>query len=495
MTTHSDPEYLTGLVHNLRSLPHETEWVEFKSNYNDPQGIGEYISALSNGAALNGKSSAYLVWGIEDNSHSVVGTSFSLPNEREGNEPLENWLSRKLNPHTDFRYHEIEIDGQNVALMVIDSATHRPLAFGSERFVRVGSVKKKLRDHPEKEQALWRIFQRVRFEQGIAAERVSSEDVLLKIDHPAYFDLLNIPLPDGRAAILDALQQTDLIEPCEAGGWNITNLGATLFAKDISEFPQIRRKAMRVVQYKGTGRIETLKEQTGVRGYAVGFKGIIEYIMALIPSNEVIEQSLRTSFPMFPELAVRELVANALIHQDFSVTGAGPMVEMFDNRIEITSPGEPLVDTDRFVDTPPRSRNETLASLMRRFGICEERGSGIDKVVSEVEAFQLPAPLFESPERSTRATLFAHKRLNDMDRTERVRACYLHACLCYVLNQPMNNASLRKRFGISDRNASRASRILSEALDSGSVVIRDPNAGSRIRAYLPYWAVSLHERR
>ncbi len=88
---------------------------------------------------------------------------------------------------------------------------------------------------------------------------------------------------------------------------------------------------------------------------------------------------------MFPELAIRELVANALIHQDFSVTGAGPTVEIFDDRIDITNPGEPLVDTQRFLDTPPRSRNEALASLMRRARICEERGSGIDKVVLEVE--------------------------------------------------------------------------------------------------------------
>ena len=492
MTIHSDPEYLTGLVHELRNLPHETEWVEFKTSQNNPQDIGEYISALSNGAAINGKPSAYLVWGIEDNTHAIVGTTFSLHEESRGNAPLEHWLSRRLNPRINFQYHEIEIDGRTVALMVIDSATDRPVAFDNDEFIRVGSVKTKLREHPERERTLWRIFDRLHFEDSVAAERVGDEDVLLRIDYPSYFELLGVPLPDGRSAILDALEQDNLIAPCDAGGWNITNLGAILFAKNIIDFPQLRRKALRVVQYKGTGRIETLKEQSNVAGYAVGFKGIIEYIMALIPSNEVIEQSLRTSFPMFPELAVRELVANALIHQDFLITGAGPMVEMFDDRIEITSPGEPLVDTDRFVDTPPRSRNETLASLMRRFGICEERGSGIDKVVSEVEAFQLPAPLFESPERSTRATLFAHKRLNDMDRTERVRACYLHACLCYVLNQPMNNASLRKRFGISERNASRASRILGEAVDSGSIVIRDPNVGSRIRTYLPYWVVSLH---
>jgi predicted HTH transcriptional regulator len=146
---------------------------------------------------------------------------------------------------------------------------------------------------------------------------------------------------------------------------------------------------------------------------------------------------------MYPELAVRELVANAIIHQDFFVTGAGPMVEIFSDRIEITNPGEPLVDTRRFVDTPPKSRNETLASLMRRFRICEERGSGIDKVVFQIELFQLPAPLFETPEGFTRAVLFAHKPLAAMNQADRVRACYMHACLRYVMRQPVTNTSTR----------------------------------------------------
>jgi len=120
------------------------------------------------------------------------------------------------------------------------------------------------------------------------------------------------------------------------------------------------------------------------------------------------------------------------IYQAFFVTGAGLMVEIFDDRIEITNPGEPLVDTQRFVDTPPKSRNETLASMMRRFRICEERGSGIDKVIAQIEIYQLPAPLFEVPEGFTRVVLFAHKHLIAMDKAERVRACYLHACLKYV---------------------------------------------------------------
>jgi predicted HTH transcriptional regulator len=129
------------------------------------------------------------------------------------------------------------------------------------------------------------------------------------------------------------------------------------------------------------------------------------------------------------------------------------MVEIFSDRMEITNPGLPLVKTERFLDTPPRSRNEALASLMRRAGICEERGSGVDKVVFQTELYQLPAPLFETPEGNTRVILFAHRALNEMDKTDRVRACYLHACLRYVERDPMTNASLRERFGIEEHNA------------------------------------------
>ena len=245
---------------------------------------------------------------------------------------------------------------------------------------------------------------------------------------------------------------------------------------------------MRIIQYRGAGRMETQREHEVGQGYAIGFEGLIEYIMALVPSNEAIGQALRRSVPMFPELAVRELVANALAHQEFSVTGAGPMVEIFDDRIEVTSPGEPLVDTERFVDTPPKSRNEALASLMRRFNICEERGSGIDKVVAQVEIYQLPAPLFEAPQGFTRVVLFAHKELKDMHKQDRVRACYLHACLCYVLRKNTTNTSLRERFGVEERNRSTVSRFIREAVEAGMIVPADPIAAPRLMRYLPFWA-------
>lgn len=172
-----------------------------------------------------------------------------------------------------------------------------------------------------------------------------------------------------------------------------------------------------------------------------------------MPTNEVIGKALRKDVPMYPLAAVRELIANSIIHQDFFISGTGPMVEIFSDRVEITNPGKPLIDTIRFLDSPPRSRNEALASFMRRVGICEERGSGVDKVVFETELYQLPAPLFEKMDDHTRAVLFAHKSLKCMDKDNRVRSCYFHACLKYVVRDYMTNASLRERFGLNPRIA------------------------------------------
>lgn len=480
--------YLEALVRELCSLSYETEWIEFKVNNARHAEVGEYISALSNGAALNEKPYAYLVWGIEDQTHAIVGTTFFPHTAKEGNEPLENWLLRRLSPQVDFQFHEVSVDEHRIVVLEISAASQSPVAFGGVRFIRIGSVKKKLMAHPAKEQALWQSFERRSFEDRISAERISDQEVLLQLDYPSYFKLLSAPLPNGHAAILDALRRDDVIQSCDAGGWNITNLGAMLFASNISDFGSIRRKAMRVIQYSGTGRTDAQGEEVFAQGYASGFQSLIDYIVARIPSNEIIEQSLRRTVPMFPEIAVRELVSNALIHQDLSVSGAGPLLEIFDDRIEITNPGMPLVETDRFIDGPPQSRNEKLAALMRRFGICEERGRGIDTVVEQVEIYQLPAPLFESVGGFTKATLFAHKTLSEMDEAERVRACYMHACLRQVMNQATNNSSIRQRFGISKANSAQASRLLKRALDSGWITLRDPNAGPRQRAYLPFWA-------
>jgi ATP-dependent DNA helicase RecG len=482
------PEYLTGLVHELRKLPKETEWVEFKENNIDPDEIGQSISALSNSAALLGKAFAYIIWGINDSTHELVGVNFALKSLKVGNEEYENWLLHLLEPKIDFHFFSVSIDGKEIVILEIGRAFRHPVRFKSDAYVRVGSYTKKLKSHPEKERELWRIFDQTPFEELIAGEDLTGNDVLGLLDYPAYFDLFKLPLPEAREGIFLSLEQDRLIVRNERNNWNISNLGAILFAKKLNDFRSLKRKAVRVIVYKGNSRVETIREQEGSKGYASGFDGLMNYINGLLPSNEIIQQALRKTVPVYPPLAVRELVANALIHQDFFLTGTGPMIELFENRLEIRNPGAPLVDIARLVDTQPRSRNDALASLMRRVGICEERGSGWDKIVFQTEFYQLPAPLAEAGEDYTCVTMFSPKPLSKMDRSDRVRACYLHSCLRWVMRDPMTNATLRGRFGIEEKNKATVSRYIKEALQAHAIKPFDDGASKKMKKYVPWWA-------
>jgi len=476
-------------LQELARLGRETEWVEFKCNNANPEEIGEYVSALANAAALCGQPFAYLVWGVADDSHEIVGTNFDPHREKRGNECLENWLLRLLSPRLSIRFVTLEFKGKFVSLLEIPRAVHQPVQFQGVEYIRVSSYKKKLKDHPEKERLLWRSFETMPFERQVVAESLVASEVLDLMDYPSYFRLLQLPLPAERDGILARLTCDHMIAPASGGRWDVLNLGAILFASDLSRFRRLARKAVRVVEYDGEDRIRTKREYPGHKGYAAGFEGLIGFLKTILPENEVVGQALRKTVPMYPELAIRELAANVLIHQDFSMTGTGPIIEVFAKRLEMTNPGEPLVDTRRFLDTPPQSRNEALAAFLRRAGICEERGSGVDKVVFETEFYQLPAPLFEATEGHTRATLFAHKPFGEMDKADRIRACYLHSCLQHVKRQQMTNTSLRERFGIDESNRAQVSRVLRDTLAAGLIVLSNPDSESRRHArYTPFWA-------
>ncbi|MCX6555480.1 MAG: MloB, partial [Candidatus Aminicenantes bacterium] len=175
-------------------------------------------------------------------------------------------------------------------------------------------------------------------------------------------------------------------------------------------------------------------------------------------------------------------------HQDFNETGSSIMIELYSDRLEISNPGKSFIPTERFIDEY-KSRNEKLADIMRRLGICEEKGSGVDKVVQSAEVFQLPAPDFRVSEHHTTAILYSHKKFEDMDRNDRIRASYQHCCLRYVMNERMTNQSLRDRFKLSDKKSESISRIIKETMTEELIKLDDPSVKSlRYRRYVPFWA-------
>jgi ATP-dependent DNA helicase RecG len=321
-----------------------------------------------------------------------------------------------------------------------------------------------------------------------ALSAVSDERVCELLNIDAYFEKLKLPLPTSQYAKLECLEKVRLIYR-EEGEWEITNFAAILLAKKLDSFPEdVSRKAPRFLIYEGTDKTVTKADIPGVMGYAVGFEGLVNRVHKDAPLNKFQEEVLRTEEEMFPKKAIRELIANALIHQDFEMTGMSVMIEMYADRLEISNPGAAPINVTRFIDEY-RSRNESFAKMMRSLKICEEKGSGIDKVVKEVEAAKLPAPDFRTNNLRTTAILFAHIEFDAMSKSDRIRACYQHSCLLQQSNKKMSNQSLRDRFGLAVSKTALVSQVIAQSIEAKFIKLDEPEIDStRYARYLPFWA-------
>ena len=231
-----------------------------------------------------------------------------------------------------------------------------------------------------------------------------------------------------------------------SGGVFITNLGAIAAAQKITDFLSLSRKAVRIIVYDGASKTDrTTHQVTGNRGYAIGFRGLLKYVMDLFSTGDVTKQGLRENRTLYAEIALREIIANALIHQDFTITGAGPLIEVFKGRVEISNPGGllPSKTLDRLIGTQPESRNEQLARAFRRYRICEELGSGLLQALREVDAYGLPPIHFVASANQFKVTLHAPRTFAHMSRQERLDACYQHAVSKHFSDSAMTNKSLR----------------------------------------------------
>lgn len=483
-----DKQYYLSLINELRNLTNETEYVEFKVGNDSPEMIGEYISAISNSASLHERDTGYLIYGIKDETHEIVGTGFRPKLTKVGNEELENWLLKLLTPHVDYKFVDLEAETGHVVVIEIPAARVQPTAFKGIEYIRVGLYKKKLKDFPEKERKLWRIFDIRPYETMPAKQNVSDSTITELLDTGAFYTLMKLPVPRTRDGIIHDFQEYGFIKRMDNGHYVITNMGALLFAKDFRSFDYLDNKAIRVIRYKGSGRTNAIRDQFFRKGYAVCFDEIITYIMSMLPQEETIETALREEFIMFPEKAVREMLGNLIIHQDMTVRGQSLMVEIFDERIEVSNPGKLLVDVDRIIDTAPHARNERTANFLRIVHICEARGSGFDRIEEGMREWKIPAPKVETTDDFCRTTLCWHRSLSEWSKEEKVRTCYIYTCYCYVNGVEVSNSVLRERFGISDANKAMASRIIKDTLGAGKIKLADPQAAVKMRRYIPYWA-------
>lgn len=468
MTLETLDRWLTGAPEN-----EHLEFKEAKQQY-DTTKLMRYCVALAN----------------EGGGHLVLGVTDKIPRRVVGTQAFQNRgditarILETLRVRVDV--HELlHPDGRVLVFAVPPRPVGTPLHHEGAYLMRAGEELV-----PMSPDQLRRIFSEGGpdwFERP-ARQGASPDDVVALLDTQSFFDLMELPYPTSRDGVLARLVQERLVFD-KADGWCITNLAAILLAKRLEAFsPELARKAPRVIIYEGINKLSTRDDKLGGKGYAVGFESLVDFVHSAAPLNRFVEQVVREEVKMFPRQAIRELVANALVHQDFDATGQSVMVEMYADRLEVSNPGLPPIKVERFIDEF-RSRNERLAELMRRMRLCEEKGSGIDKVVHLAEAYQLPAPDFRTSETRTTAILFAHQDFTDMSKADRIRACYQHCALKYVSNERMSNQSLRERFKLPESKAATASQVIGATKEAGLIKADESDTTStRDARYLPFWA-------
>lgn len=448
------------------------EFKEAKVQF-DNKRLYKYCVAIAN------EGGGLLVLGVKDKPpREVVGThAFNDPSN----------MASKLFNNVGFRVELEEVDYHGLRILVFQIPSRpRGTAYNIDGSYLMRSGEELV---PMSEDRLRKIFSEGAPDwlSEVSLADITEQKVIDLLDTQTFYELLDSSYPSGRPEVIDKLVRERMISKTDSG-YSISRIGALLLARDLKNFPDVVRKAPRVVVYEDNSKLKTKLDVPGTKGYAVGFAGLVAYIMSHLPQNEVVEGAIRKEIKLVSEDVIRELVANALIHQEFLETGTSILIEIYKNRVEISNPGEPILPIDRFIDGY-QSRNERLANLMRQLRICEEKSSGIDRVVKTAEIYQLPAPDFQTGARRTTAIIFGPRPFRSMTQQDRVRACFQHCALQFVLREPMTNQSLRKRFGVTERSSAAISQIISKTVEAG-LIKQDISVGEsrKLARYVPHWA-------
>ena len=481
------PRAVTYLEKSLGKIPSELNEIDWKASLSPKNDkLCKHITAFSN---LPG--GGFLVFGVDDKTAAILG--ITKPDADIIVERLASLCRDGVDPLVSIDHSIETFRGEELLFVHIKESAVKPVHIKSqtieESYIRSGGTTRKA--SRQEIGALMLNSKTPTWEELHSSKLLNEVEIITLLEYDKILDLLKKPIPTNIPEIIKWLEDEKMIVDVDGKGYYISNFGAISAAKDLNKFDGLSRKALRLIKYEGKNKSAGSKEYPGTKGYAIGFEGLIQFVKGLLPGSEVIKNALREETSVYPEIALRELIANILIHQDFTIRGTGPMIEIFEDRIEFTNPGKllPSKKIDRLIRTTPESRNEILAAAFRRYNICEERGSGFEKAVSSIELFGLPPLRFEETDNSFKVTMYSPRKFADMSNDERIEACYQHSIIQYYGNGGFNNTSLRKRFGMHDKQAAQISKLIKEAIDAGKIKLKDPESESKkFTLYVPYWA-------
>lgn len=363
---------LVELLNELTSYEFEKEWFEFKSNMKSYHEIGEYISAISNSAALLGKKEGYLIWGIDDTfnfefgKHLANGTKFDFDSNADNNEPLKHYLERQIKPSIKINFVEEKYENKRVVVLVIGAARTIPTSFDSKRYIRIGSSKVDLSKFPEKEVDLFYILR-----EGIPTI-TNTKSKYQKLTFSKLFGFYG-----SKGIILkETTFKKNLELLTEDGSYNI-------LAQLLSDNSQI---PLRVSIFDGETKASNLfsVREFGYNCLLYTLDELLRYgdVLNIIQADERNRVVERKDVPLFDSKAFNEAIINAVLHNKW-IEGNEPMISVYSNRIEILSRGTlaPTQTMDGFLRGESVPVNEKLSEIFLQLHISEKSGRGVPKIV------------------------------------------------------------------------------------------------------------------
>lgn len=345
----------------------QREWFEFKESWFKADELGEYISALSNSAAIAGKKFAYFVWGINDRTHKIAGTNFNC-NQDVNHEPLKHYLARQLSPDINFSFEELIVDDKKAVLLTIPAAKSVPVSYAKERYIRIGSSKENLRKYPEREAFLFEVLR-----HGLPT-------------------IVNTP-----SEYQDLTFEKLLIYYGAKG----LKLNPETFRKNLSFYTADRKynilaqllsdnshMSIRVAIFSGTTKADNMYSvrEFGNQCLLYSLEDVLHYgdVLNLIQADERERIVERKEVPLFENDAFREAVINAFVHNKW-VSGNEPMITVFSDRIEILSRGSlaPEQTMEGFFAGESVPVNKKLSEILLQLHISEKTGRGVPRITQK----------------------------------------------------------------------------------------------------------------
>lgn len=399
-----DPAALLEILTRLRSLPREGGTVEFKSNLEEPKEIGQYISALANSAALDGHDRAWVIWGIQNDTHEITGTTFDpFTKKAEGNQPLIMWLQQRTNPRADFTFHDVSHPDGKVVMLEIQPARTAPVAFENIRYIRIDSHKTKLPEHPDKESRLWRKLGPVDDWSGTVVTEATLDDLdpeALTVARQRFTDYLIKGEKDTtrhevirrEALAWDIL--TLLNKARITKGGKITRSALLLLGKDESAHhlsPVDAKMSWILRSAEGV----TVSSQHFGPPFLLSTDRLFGQIRNLtierMPDGTLFPEALQ----QYDSWVIREALHNAIAHQDYRLGGKINVVETPD-RLVFSNLGQfipPSVEWMLLHQSPPEHyRNQWLIDGMIRLRMIDQVGSGIRRMFDLQRQRHFPLP-------------------------------------------------------------------------------------------------------